>query len=336
MKLQPGEVKKILLFRALQLGDLLCSVPALRALRAAYPHAEITLAGLPWAESLVWRFPDYLDRFIHFPGYPGLPEQPFDPAAITTFLNYVQQKQFDLALQMQGNGSVVNPMVELFDAKYTAGFRLAGHYYPDNGLFIDYPDSGHETMRHLKLMDHLGIPSQGTHLEFPLTNADQQEFDQLDLQLNPKQYVCVHPGSRGAWRQWPTNYFAVLADYCSEQGFAPVLTGTKEELPIVHEVLLQMKHQPVVTAGRTSIGAAGVLIKNAFALISNCTGVAHMASAFETPAVIISMDGEPERWAPMDKTLHHVIDWTTNPDFEAVFDAAKSLLSSRVKISSSL
>jgi ADP-heptose:LPS heptosyltransferase len=105
---QPGSLQKIAIFRALQLGDLLCVIPAIRALRFACPDAEITLLGLPWAGSFVQRFSRYFDRFIHFPGYPGLPEQDYDPAAFVPFLEEMQAEQFDLLLQMQGNGTCWN------------------------------------------------------------------------------------------------------------------------------------------------------------------------------------------------------------------------------------
>jgi len=67
--------QRIVILRALQLGDLLCAVPAFRALRTAFPHSEIVLLGLPWARSLVERFQHYLDGFREFPGWPGLPER---------------------------------------------------------------------------------------------------------------------------------------------------------------------------------------------------------------------------------------------------------------------
>jgi ADP-heptose:LPS heptosyltransferase len=85
----------------------------------------------------------------------------------------------------------------------------------------------------------------------------------------------------------------------------------------------------LIAAGKTSIGAAGVLIKNAFALISNCTGVSHMAAAFKTPSVVISMDGEPERWAPLNKELHKTIDWTKNHQYDLVLEQVEGMISDR-------
>jgi ADP-heptose:LPS heptosyltransferase len=316
---------KIAILRALQLGDLLCSIPAIRSLRAAYPDAEITLLGLPWAASFVERFNNYFDRFIHFPGYPGLPEQSYSAEEWRKFVTAMQKEQFDLVLQMQGNGTIVNEFLPVFEAKQVAGF-YSSNCPVDSGLFLEYPVAISEIHRHLLLMQHLGIPSHGEYLEMPLTKKDEEDFKSLLLPITDKKYVVIHPGARGTSRQWPPAYFAALADYCIEQGYTVVITGVKDEIDITTELRKCMKHVAMDLTGKTTLGAVALLIKNAFMLISNCTGVSHIASAFETPSIVISMDGEPERWAPLNKKLHHVIDWTIEPHFETAFKETVRLI----------
>ncbi len=331
MKLPASRIKKIAVFRALQLGDLLCAIPAVSALRDAYPAAHITLVGLPWAQSLLARFPRYFNAFRPFPGYPGLAEQPADPTAVTRFLADAQGEAFDLVVQLHGDGRVTNPLASLLGGRYTAGFYRAGNYCPDPDLYLEYPTGIHETQRHLRLMAHLGIPIDRAELEFPLYPEDYQSFEKLALPVERKRYVCIHPGSRGEWRQWPPRYFAALGNYCADQGFAVVLTGTAEERKIVESVAKHLRCDAIIAAGKTSLGAAGVLIQHAYALLSNCTGVSHIAAALRTPSVVISMDGEPERWGPLDHQLHRTIDWTRTPDFSLVLDQLKSLMSERLE-----
>ena len=325
MKLPAKDIKKIAVFRALQLGDMLCIVPAIRALRRAYPAAEITLLGLPWASSFVQRFNMYFDRFIHFPGCYGLPEQPHDDVALHSFITRMRNEGFDLVLQMQGNGTIVNPLMFLFNAKHVGGYYNDESFVASD-LFMEYPNYGPEIRRHIALMNHLGIPSAGVELEFPLNENDFKDYCQLCIPVVEKRYICVHPGSRGAWRQWRPQYFAALADYTIEQGFTVVVTGTKEEQPVSAEFIKCVHHPVIDLTGKTSLGAMAVLTKNAFMLIANCTGVSHMAAALQTPSVIISMDGEPERWAPLDTELHRTIDWTKDHQFEKVFAEVVKLM----------
>lgn len=321
---------KIAVFRALQLGDMLCAVPALRALRASYPTAEITLLGLPWASSFVKRFKHYIDRFIHFPGYPGLPEQAYSADKWSEFVHTMHQEQFDLIVQMQGNGTIVNEMLQTLGSTYVAGFHCDSCYM-DSPLFIEYPNQGSEIIRHLALMEHIGAKKLQEQLEYPIEEHEQEELNQLALPLQRGTYVCVHPGSRGSWRQWPVQHFASLADYVGEQGFTIVLTGTKEEAPITQAVKEYMNHPAIDLTGQTSLGAIAALIRDAGLLISNCTGVSHIAAAVQTPSIVISMDGEPERWGPLNKILHKTIDWTKNQDYDHVFWQTEELLSTYAK-----
>ena len=156
MKDEMQNIKKIAIFRVLQLGDMLCIIPAMRALRFAYPDAEITLVGLSWAKSFVERFSTYFDKFIHFPGYHNLPGQPFYDEKFEIFLNKMREAQFDLLIQMQGDGTIVNPLMFEFGAINVAGFYNKESFV-DSPLFITYPDYCTEIHRHLLLMQHLGI-----------------------------------------------------------------------------------------------------------------------------------------------------------------------------------
>jgi ADP-heptose:LPS heptosyltransferase len=321
--------EKIAVFRALQLGDLLNTIPAIRALRRAYPDAEITLLGLPWGGGFVRRFGKYFDRFIHFPGYPGLPEQEFDSGAFGEFMEEMRAEQFDLLLQMQGNGTIVNRLLQQFGALQLAGFHNKDSRM-DPRWFVEYPEKLHEIKRHQMLMAHLGIALAGNELEFPLTVRDQEEFESLGLPLSRGGYVCIHPGSRGSWRQWPPAYFALLADHCAEKGLDIVVTGTADEIDITREVIKCLHHPVIDLTGLTTVGAMGVLLRDAWLLISNCTGVSHMAAALGTSSVIISMDGEPHRWGPLDKRLHRTIDWTAHPRIEEVVLETEDLIQMKV------
>jgi ADP-heptose:LPS heptosyltransferase len=278
-------------------------------------------------KSLAERFSRYFSAFISFPGYPGLPEQPYNVKAISDFIVSMQNEKFDLVLQMQGNGTKVNQLMELLGARYCGGFYTPGDYNPPGDLFMPYPDYGHETGRHLALMHHLGIPDGSDEMEFPLKDADHEAFSELQL-AGEKKYVCIHPGSRGTWRQWPRENFARMADFCMDNNLQAVITGTADEKGIVDEVVVKMRNKPVIAAGRTNLGSMAVLLKNSSGLVSNCTGVSHMAAALKVPGVIISMDGEPERWAPLDKNLFYTINWLTDPDYSKTESALMTLIRS--------
>ena len=306
--------RRVVILRALQLGDLLCAVPAWRALRAALPEAEIVLIGLPWARDFARRFKHYIDDWIEFPGYPGLPERQPELEAIPEFIGLLQRGHWDLALQMHGNGSIVNPLVEVFGARLSAGFYRPGEYCPDPQHFMVYPEGIPEIHRHMELMEFLGIPLQGDGLEFPLNDEDERALHAVPgaRELMPGEYACIHPGSRAANRRWSPRQFAAVADALAGRGLRVVLTGSAEEQELAETVAETMRAPALNLAGRTSLGALGVLVRDARLLVSNDTGVSHVAAALRVPSVVIFGASDPKRWAPLNRRLHRVVDGRLN------------------------
>jgi ADP-heptose:LPS heptosyltransferase len=324
---QKGQYK-IAVLRPLQFGDLMCAVPAFRALRAAYPEADITLIGLPWASTFADRFHQYIDHLLEFPGFPGFPEQDPRIEEFPGFLEAAQKQNFDLALQMQGSGLLSNSIIAMLGAKLTAGFFLEGSFCPDAKTFIDYPVSEHEIWRHLKLLQHLGIPLRGDYLEFPIFDPDLKSYRELQKEfgLAGKPYIVIHPGARDKARRWAPEKFAAVSDRLSEYGFRVVLTGTPDESAVTWAVIKKASIPVVDLTGRTDYGTMAVLLSNASLLVSNDTGVSHLAAALEVPSVILFSGSEPERWGPLDQNLHRRVLWASAAQPLAVIQEAEKLL----------
>lgn len=276
-------------------------------MRQALPKAQIALIGLPWARSFLERFNHYLDEFIEFPGYPGIPERS-QVDQLPEFLTRMHQRPFDLAVQMHGSGILSNPFTMLLGARLNAGFFLPGHYCPDPKRFLPYPTEESEVRRHLRLMEFLGVPLQGEALEFPLGVADWRSLQAINAVhgLQPGKYACVHPGAYDPERRWSTGQFAKVADTLSGSGLQVVLTGSAAEVELAQAVAQSMRSPYVNLAGHTSLGALAALLKQSRLLLCNDTGVSHLAAALGVPSVVV-MFADPHRWAPLNRQRHRII-----------------------------
>jgi ADP-heptose:LPS heptosyltransferase len=322
---------RIAVFRALQLGDLLCAVPALRALRAAHSGAHVTLVGLPWAREFVDRYARYIDGFLEFPGHPGLPEQPFRAESSDEFLSAVRAHRFDIAIQMHGSGEISNTIVAGFGARRTFGFCPSESPPPCDG-FLPYPVHLSEIRRHLALMTHLGFPARGEALEFPARPADHRELENLPAatRLTRGPVVCLHAGGRTPARRWALERFAAVGDALAYRGLSVVLTGSEGERGLTARVRESMTAPAIDLAGRTSLGAMAALLRRARLLVSNDTGVAHLGEAVGVPSVVLFAASEISRWAPHDRRRHRVVSPVESATPSQVLAEADALLGSPV------
>lgn len=298
---------RIAMFRALNLGDMLLAVPAFRALRQRFPRAEITLIGLPWARSFATRFSSYIDRFLEFPGFPGISEVEFMPARAEEFIQEQRDYGYDLALQMHGSGLTSNAFIRRLGANQSAGFHPDGRQDLRLDVTATYPEEDPEVWRSLRLAGLVGCRDLDPRLEFPLQASDLAEADAV-LEPVSSPIVVIHPGARGVDRRWPPIRYAQLADHLA-RGFqaAIVLTGTEEEVSITADVA-SLVHEPVLdAAGRTSLGGLAGIISTANLFVGNDSGPAHLAEALATESIVLFGPEEPERWGPLDRARHRVI-----------------------------
>ena len=322
-------IDSVAVFRALHLGDMLCAVPALRALRSALPRARITLVGLPWAGQFAARFRHYIDDFVAFPGHPLLPEQPVRQAELTPFYAGMCARGFTLGLQLHGNGGICNEIVAGFGAQALAGHCQGKALATARTALFPYPETGAEPDRLLGLVQKLGASPVGDYLEFPLAPEDRQELEASGVAagLKPGSYICVHPGARKRDTGWPARHFAEVADrLAAEFGVGVVLTGAAGEADLADEVAGHMQARAVNAARPISIGATAALMKHARLLVCNDSGVSHIAAGLRLKSVVIFSKADIARWAPLDRDTHRCI-W--DPDAQragAVLQHARALL----------
>ena len=84
----------------------------------------------------------------------------------------------------------------------------------------------------------------------------------------------------------------------------PNQTGTEKEAHLTTSVALHMKAPAIDLAGQTTLGTLGALISKARLVVSNDTGISHVAAAVKTPSVILFPVPPSIRWAPQNTQLH--------------------------------
>ncbi|MDB5922603.1 MAG: Heptosyltransferase [Betaproteobacteria bacterium] len=304
--------RRIAVFRALQLGDLLCIVPALRALSNAYPDAEFTLIGLAWARDFAARYA-YIDDFLEFPGAPGLPEREPDTFALPAFFSAARQRRFDVALQMHGSGEKTNSIVSGLGARVIVGFHPHKRVDLPSRQLLPWQPREREVARYLRLVEAVGATPLGDQLEFPIRQWERDELARVFGRRGiARRYVCVHPGARLPSRRWPVDRFAKIADQLATLGYSIVLTGTADEAAFARTVLQSMNHPATNLAGGTSLGALAALVEGASLVVCNDTGISHIAAAMRTPSVVISSGADAERWRPTNHVRHTTL-WHNVP-----------------------
>ena len=288
-------VRRVLLVRLrVGLGDLLCTVPAVRALRESRPDLHVALATWPEMAGVVARMAPWVDELVPFPGAPGIPERPPD-GTLPQWQAAMATRRWDLALQVYGDNPAANAVTAGTGAALVGGFAPAGVTGLDPALHVPYPHALHEVERHLRLLEHLGLPAGASRaLEWPLTSADQDEAAALGLARGA--YAVLHPGATSPSRLWPVERFAAVADGLAGAGLEVVVGGVPSEAATTAAVVAACRAPVRDLTGRTSLGAYAALLRDAAVVVANDTGTAHLSAAVGGRVVTVFLSGDPRRW----------------------------------------
>ena len=273
---------RALALRALGLGDFLTGVPALRALRRAVPDHELVLAGPGILEPLV-ELAGAADTLLPTGELQPVPWRGGPP---------------EVAVDLHGNGPASKRLLQaLRPGRLVAFAGPGGDGSPVPGPAW-HPDE-HERARWCRLVSAcFGVPAEPGDL----------------LLARPERpppvpgAVIVHVGAAATSRRWPEDRFAQVVRWARARGERVLLTGSSAERDTVGRVAAAAGVPAGdVVAGRTDLVDLAALIASARLVVAGDTGVAHLASAYRTPSVLLFGPVPPAQWGPPRDGPHTVL-----------------------------
>ncbi|WP_245821132.1 glycosyltransferase family 9 protein [Geodermatophilus pulveris] len=273
-----------MVLRPLGLGDLLTGVPAIRAVRAAVPGHRLVLAttaALAPLAALVDAVDEVLPaRELEPLDWPGPPPE--------------------LAVDLHGKGPASHVVVAGLHPGRLLTFASPGWPGP-----VWYPDE-HEVHRWCRLVaEGLGVDADPDALDLAVPGVAPPA---------PAGVALVHPGAAFPSRRWPADRFAAVARHLADRGLDVRVTGGPAEVPLARAVAEAAGlGEGCVLAGRTTTLELAAVVAGARVVVSGDTGVAHLATAYRRPSVVLFGPVSPALWGPPlragEQGALHVVLW---------------------------
>ncbi len=305
--------RRILVIRLDLIGDLVLSLTVVRALKRAYPEAEIDLLAVPASGAIARPDPDLHEVICYDPNIWRRPQallrgQNWREAY--KLLKRLRARRYDLAVSVFGPWA--GTLAVLSGAPRRVGFGRESYFgfMTDNvpGRHWKPGDSKHEVDYCLELARKAGAivtpedrvprlyvePQARQAVGRLLSKAGVQESENRPL------IACHVSSNNGQSKRWPLPYWATLLDrLIREQHARVILTGASVDLPLIEEVTKRMHEQPINLAGKTSLPQLAALLQRADLMISGDSGPMHIAAAVGTPLIAIHGPTDPEQSGPV-------------------------------------
>ena len=286
----------VLALRALGLGDFLTGLPALGDVKAALPGHEVVLAA-PAVFAPLAPLTPAVDRLL-----PAAELAPVSPAPAG----------LDVAIDLHGNGPASRRLLSVLRPRQLHGFadpagRLTGPRWVADE---------HEVARWRRLVREVLAAPAGGWPGAEVAGCHAVGCMRLPPVATPDGLTVLHPGAAAPSRRWPAARFAAVASALRRQGHRVVVTGGPAEAGLARAVATEAGVRALLGLELLELVA---LVGRARLVVCGDTGVAHVASNYRTPSVLLFGPVSPANWGPPPDGPHRVLwhgDGTGDPHGE--------------------
>ena len=288
-------IERVLVVRLRSIGDTVLSTPSLYALKRFLPHAAIDILLEDWVAPVLEGHP-HVDNIITV--------EKGRISARARLARRLRANRYDLVYNLHG-GSTSTLLTRATGAKYRVGYETYQYAGLHNHLslsssFLWGRDKTHSVEQQLALLGWTGIPVSDrprTQLAVTESAAAAAAARLRNAGLEGAPFVVLHPAAAFATKQWSADKFGQVAQELSAQQLAVVVITTPDQTATVEE-LKRHTPAPVLSLNDLSLPEITALLARARLFVGNDSGIAHMAVAVETPAVVIFGSSNPAHWQP--------------------------------------
>ena len=303
---RPLRAERVCLYRIAHLGDTICALPAMHAVRMAYPEAQLTLVtspgkrGMPGAQELLSGAP-WLDEVVVY--YSDEVESWRQRLALVKRL---RQRKFDVWIELPPDLTTLPVLLRnmllarLSGARWGYGWCLSTLRWGARAQ-SESKVSPSEVDRLMRVVESSGIAGREACFPLPLTIEHSSAIDALFLDSVPSSLplVAIAPGAKRSTNRWPADRFAEVAKALSRQGFFAVLIGGAGDKPACERIAGEIGGKALNLAGQLSVLESCEVLRRCVFAVCNDSGVQHMAAAVSTPCIsIFSVRDMPGKWRP--------------------------------------
>jgi heptosyltransferase-1 len=307
----------ILIIKPSAIGDIVMALPALSALRKAYPDAKITWLVRSEYAPLLRNHRD-LNEVILFDrkllAKCWYNRNSFK--ALLTLFRQLRNGHFDATIDLQGllRTAFFSFITGAKDRFGQSGAREGASIFYNHKIKHD-TSCAHVVDFYLKIIECVAGRTISGEITVPRDGRAEDSMRQLLAQnkVSDNNYIVIIPGASNPQKCWPAENFAAVAERIHAQcDSVLVLAGSESDRKFIEAVVSSTNIPFINLAGRTGIAELVALLRNARLVISNDTGPGQIAAALGVPLVILFGPTNPGRLCPYRRPETVV---TADPDF---------------------